>query len=127
MFLGKFDQLSLFLGGESGDGGSVFADSFEDEGKKWVPLVIHESLGESLDGGIETLRQDLVLVGSLEGFIQLNECVVDKFLELSLLVGSFEGLGLFKDIERSISEVVLEIKVLVGEEIVDGLSLDFRE
>lgn len=43
------------------------------------------------------------------------------------MVGLLECLSLLEDIEGSVGEVVLEVKVLVGQEVVDGLSLDFGE
>lgn len=43
------------------------------------------------------------------------------------MIGLFEGLGLLEDVDGSVGEVVLELEILVGEEIVDRLSLDFWE
>ena len=97
----------------------------ENQWQQGVVLIIHLSLGKALDGALQALSVNRILVRSLEGPLQFLLSGLDKFLKHNALVVLFEVLGLLENIERSVGKVVLQLEILVGEEVVDRLGLNF--
>jgi len=81
-------------------------------------------LGNTVNGRFETLHEDFVFLFTLEGKIDGSGGIVDEFLKGLCLVGSLVGLSLLEDVDGSSGDVILESKILVSEEVIDGVSLD---
>jgi len=82
-------------------------------------------LGNTINGGFKTLNENFVFLLSLEGLINGSCGIVDELLKSLGLVSSLVGLCLLENVDGSSSDVILESKILVSEEVIHGISLDF--
>jgi len=82
-------------------------------------------LGNTINGGFKTLNENFVFLLSLEGLINGSCGIVDELLKGLGLVSSLVGLCLLENVDGSSSDVILESKILVSEEVIHGISLDF--
>jgi len=114
LLLGELHKFGLFLLRKARDGGDFLLDSLQDQGEEGVLLVVHESLGQSFDGGVQDYFLDIFSVGSFEGLLQLLEGDDHESLQLFGLVGLLVGLSALQDVQGTLSDVVLELQVLVG-------------
>lgn len=120
-------KLALLLNRELRELLNVFLNDGLDDGEDGIVLVVHVALGETNDGGVEHLSLDLLSVGALELSVDLLASIIENGLDVFGLVELLIGLGLLKDAQSSVSDVLLEVEVLVGEEQVDRLSLNVLE
>ena len=81
-------------------------------------------MGNSINGRFETLHENFAFLVSLEGKIDGSGGIVDEFLKGLCLVSSLVGLSLLEDVDGSSGDVILKSKILVSEEVIDGVSLD---
>jgi hypothetical protein len=127
LVVSQSEKLALLLNGKLGEFLNVLSNNGLNDGENGIVGVVHETLGETVDGGVEHFSLDFLGVGTLELSVDFLSSVLDDGLDVLRLVKLFIRLGLLEDAQGSLGNVSLEVEVFISEEQVNALSLDVLE
>lgn len=124
---GEGDELALFFFGQAGVSVHFSSDVVLDQRKNGVVVVLHVSLAQTFESRVEHSSLDFFRLRTSQSSVEFSVSTFDDTGENFVSIHFFEALSLGQKVGGSFGNVLLEVAVFVGHEVVDGFSLDIQE
>jgi hypothetical protein len=124
---GKGDELALFFFGQTGVSFHFTFNVSLDQRKDGVVVVLHVSLAQTFKSRAEHSSLDFFSLGTSQSSIKFSVSTFDDTGEDFVSIHFFETLSLGQNVGGSFGNVLLEVGVFVGHEVIDRFGLDVQE
>jgi len=121
------DELALFFFRQVSVSFHFSFDVVLDQRKDGIVVVFHVSLGQTFESRVQHGSLDITSFLTSQSSIEFSVSTFDDTGKDLVSIHFFHGFSLSQDVLGSVVDVLLEVLVFVGHEVVDGFSLNSQK